>query len=90
VSGSGEERFLGIVLADPTVRAVLVRAPELAGRPPAGARRERASGGGQGVLALFALVVRPNRSQAPRHVYEAKAQRWREHWPELTVLPWEG
>lgn len=26
---SGEERFLGIVLADPTVRAVLDRAPEL-------------------------------------------------------------
>jgi uncharacterized protein len=37
---------------------------------------------------LFAMVVRPNRRQAPRHVYESKAARWREHWPELTVLPW--
>jgi hypothetical protein len=34
---------------------------------------------------LFALVVRPNRRQAPRHVYEAKTARWRQHWPELTV-----
>ena len=39
---------------------------------------------------LFGVVVRPNRSPAPRQVYEAKAQRWRERWPELTVLPWEG
>jgi uncharacterized protein len=29
VSIADEERFLGIVLADPTVRAVLERAPEL-------------------------------------------------------------
>jgi hypothetical protein len=39
---------------------------------------------------LFALVVRPNRRLAPRHVYEAKAARWTRHWPELTVLPWDG
>jgi hypothetical protein len=38
---------------------------------------------------LFELVVRPNRRQAPRHVYEAKAARWLQHWPELTVLPWD-
>ena len=37
---------------------------------------------------LFGLVVRPNRRQAPRHVYEAKAARWQQHWPELTVLDW--
>jgi hypothetical protein len=37
---------------------------------------------------LFGLVVRPNRRLAPRYVYEAKAARWQEHWPELTVLPW--
>jgi hypothetical protein len=39
---------------------------------------------------LFGLVVRPNARLAPRHVYEAKAARWKEHWPELTVLPWDG
>ena len=37
---------------------------------------------------LFALVVRPNGRLAPRHVYEAKAARWSQQWPELTVLPW--
>jgi hypothetical protein len=37
---------------------------------------------------LFAMVVRPNPRLAPRHVYEAKAERWLELWPELTVLPW--
>ena len=29
---------------------------------------------------------------APRsaYVYESKAERWVQHWPELTVLPWDG
>ena len=40
---------------------------------------------------LFGLVVRPNpASPAPRHLYEAKAGRWRAQWPELAVLPWEA
>ena len=38
---------------------------------------------------LFALVVRPNRRLAPRHVYESKTARWAQQWPELTVLPWD-
>jgi hypothetical protein len=42
-----------------------------------------------GLADVFDLVVRPHRGQAPRHVYETKAARWREHWPELTVLPWD-
>ena len=37
---------------------------------------------------LLALVVRPNRVLAPREVYEAKAARWSQEWPELVVLPW--
>ena len=37
---------------------------------------------------VFNLVVRPNPVLAPRHVYEAKTTRWRQHWPSLTVLPW--
>jgi hypothetical protein len=191
VSTSGEERFLGIVLADSTVRSVLERAPQLGvrdwwltagvlfqtvwnsltGRPPrtgirdadlfyfdadtswaaedqvirAGAalfadlpvpveiRNEArvhlwyadrfgtpappfrdcadaidsfaavccavgvtVDGDGRprvyapfGVDDLFGLVVRPNARLAPRHVYEAKAARWKQHWPELTVLPWD-
>jgi hypothetical protein len=38
---------------------------------------------------LFGMVVRPNGGPAPRHVYEAKADRWLGEWPQLTVLPWE-
>ena len=43
-----------------------------------------------GLADLFDLVVRPNHGQAPRHVYEAKAARWKQHWPEITVLPWDA
>ena len=191
MSGPAEERFLGIVLADPTVRAVLDRAPRLCvpdwwltagvlfqtvwnsltGRPAGSGIRDadlfyfdtdtswdaedaviRAGAelfaglpvpveirnearvhlwyadhfgsppaapfagsrdaidsfaavccavgvtvddGGPRVYApfglddLFGMVVRPNRRLAPRHVYEAKAARWKQHWPELTVLPWD-
>jgi len=33
-------------------------------------------------------VVRPNLTQAPRYVYEAKVSRWRRQWPSLRILPW--
>ncbi|MFD4670251.1 nucleotidyltransferase family protein [Lentzea sp. NPDC058450] len=41
-----------------------------------------------GLSDAFGLVVRPNPVLAPRHVYETKTARWREQWPDLTVLPW--
>ena len=41
-----------------------------------------------GLADVFNLVVRPNPVLAPRHVYQAKAARWRQQWPGLTVLPW--
>ncbi|WP_232838974.1 nucleotidyltransferase family protein [Streptomyces triticisoli] len=41
-----------------------------------------------GLSDVFDLVVRPNPRLAPREVYETKATRWKEEWPELTVLPW--
>jgi uncharacterized protein len=41
-----------------------------------------------GLADVFNLVVRPNPVLAPRSVYETKTRRWREQWPELTVLPW--
>ncbi|WP_433362885.1 nucleotidyltransferase family protein [Actinoplanes sp. CA-142083] len=41
-----------------------------------------------GLTDVFNLVLRPNPVLAPRSVYETKAARWREQWPELTVLPW--
>src|SRR5581483_11847380 len=41
-----------------------------------------------GLSDVFNLVVRPNPVLAPREVYETKAARWKDEWPELTVLPW--
>ncbi|MCX4750306.1 nucleotidyltransferase family protein [Kitasatospora sp. NBC_01287] len=41
-----------------------------------------------GLADVFNLVVRPNPVLAPREVYEAKASRWQEQWPGLTVLDW--
>ncbi|MFJ1926500.1 MULTISPECIES: hypothetical protein [unclassified Streptomyces] len=34
------------------------------------------------------LVVRPNPVLAPWEAYEAKSARWRQVWPEPTVLDW--
>ncbi|MFE4998178.1 nucleotidyltransferase family protein [Streptomyces mirabilis] len=41
-----------------------------------------------GLADVFNLVVRPNPVLAPQEVYETKAARWRQQWPELTVLDW--
>ncbi|GAA0914046.1 hypothetical protein GCM10009557_87570 [Virgisporangium ochraceum] len=41
-----------------------------------------------GLSDVFNLVVRPNPVLAPRHVYGTKTTRWRQQWPELTVLDW--
>lgn len=41
-----------------------------------------------GLADVFNLVVRPNPVLAPREVYETKAERWREAWPELRVMSW--
>jgi uncharacterized protein len=38
---------------------------------------------------LFGLVVRPNKRQITRAIYEAKVDRWRATWPSLTFLPWD-
>ena len=43
-----------------------------------------------GLSDVFNLVVRPNPVLAPQEVYEAKAARWKNQWPGLTVLPWPG
>jgi hypothetical protein len=41
-----------------------------------------------GLADVFNLVVRPNPTLAPRHVYEAKTVRWSRQWPSLSVMPW--
>ena len=38
---------------------------------------------------LFSLVVRPNKRQITRAIYEAKIARWRSIWPDLIYLPWD-
>jgi len=38
---------------------------------------------------LFGLVVRPNKRQITRAIYEAKIARWRSIWPDLIYLPWD-
>ena len=39
---------------------------------------------------LFAMVVRPNPRRDVPKVYYEKADRWRQLWPTLTVVPWPG
>lgn len=41
-----------------------------------------------GLSDMFNMVVRPNTALCPQHVYEAKATRWQQQWPALSVLPW--
>ena len=41
-----------------------------------------------GLQDLFGLVVRANRAQITRAIYERKVARWIRCWPSLTVLPW--
>ncbi|GAA3833705.1 nucleotidyltransferase family protein [Streptomyces chiangmaiensis] len=41
-----------------------------------------------GLSDMFNLVLRPNPTLAPRSVYETKAARWHEQWPELRVMDW--
>jgi uncharacterized protein len=42
-----------------------------------------------GLADLFSLVVRPNKRQITRAIYQAKVDRWPSIWPRLTFLPWE-
>jgi hypothetical protein len=41
-----------------------------------------------GLSDVFNMIVRPNPVLAPRDVYETKTARWRQQWPQLTVLDW--
>lgn len=38
---------------------------------------------------LLGFVVRPNKRQITREIYEAKLHRWNPIWPNLTYVPWE-
>ena len=41
-----------------------------------------------GLADLTNLVVRPNKAQVTRDIYEAKTARWRDLWPGLDIRPW--
>jgi hypothetical protein len=41
-----------------------------------------------GTSDLLNLIVRPNKTQVTRQVYEAKVARWSAIWPRLTIIPW--
>lgn len=38
---------------------------------------------------MLALVVRPNKRQITRSIYERKVMRWRSFWPRLEIVRWE-
>ncbi len=39
-----------------------------------------------GLNDLFSMIVRPNKTQITREIYEAKVQRWLHCWPKLKVV----
>lgn len=41
-----------------------------------------------GLNDLFGLVVRANKVQITRKIYEDKVRKWLAKWPELEVIPW--
>jgi uncharacterized protein len=42
-----------------------------------------------GLTDLFDMIVRPNKVQITKELYEAKTERWTRLWPKLQRLPWE-
>jgi uncharacterized protein len=43
-----------------------------------------------GLSDLLGLIVRPNKKQITRPIYDAKVKKWLARWPELRVVPWDG
>jgi hypothetical protein len=43
-----------------------------------------------GLADLLGLVVRPNKKQITRSVYDAKVARWLTLWPALEVISWDA
>lgn len=37
---------------------------------------------------LFSITARANKRQITKEIYEAKVNRWTQHWPSLRVIPW--
>jgi hypothetical protein len=43
-----------------------------------------------GLEDLLGLIVRPNKKQITRPIYEAKVARWLSLWPKLRIIPWDA
>ena len=43
-----------------------------------------------GLNDLLGMIVRPNKVQITRSIYEAKTERWIKLWPKLRLLSWNG
>lgn len=41
-----------------------------------------------GLNDLFGKIVRANKAQITKEIFEAKASKWQSKWPDLTVIPW--
>lgn len=39
---------------------------------------------------LLNMIVRPNKVQIKKKIYEGKVNRWTKIWPKLRVIPWEA
>ncbi len=37
---------------------------------------------------LINLIVRPNKMQITRDIYDEKVERWKQQWPQLMILDW--
>jgi uncharacterized protein len=42
-----------------------------------------------GLNDLLGMIVRPNKGQITRDVYERKTRRWQAIWPGLRIVPWD-
>ncbi len=38
---------------------------------------------------LFAMIVRPNKIQIKKNIFDDKVKRWTKIWPRLQVVPWD-
>jgi len=43
-----------------------------------------------GLSDLLDLIVRPNKKQITRPIYDAKVEKWLARWPGLRVVPWDA
>lgn len=43
-----------------------------------------------GLNDLFGKIVRANKAQITKQIYEDKVSRWLSKWPDLRIIPWEN